>query len=243
MNRIAALLFGITLAWSSAAYAQQDIVDDILRVNYDLLQEKSVVLHILKTPNDDGTERLASQLRVGNTHIDLDVRTISRYKGPSEHRLTGLTNKEVSESGYEYQFSYAFNAAGKIIDVGVAHHPNRPLLLTPLAESCRQGEADCFSLRERDAIVHMTALERNSSGRLTGGTSRIIWSTDRGLQIKVQNMRFEYPTDIIATLVFEGHGEPWAFPVAGYELERLPDGKKLLRVCRSFKDDRCVTTR
>lgn len=243
MKRLAfawATAAAITLGGIGSASAS-DIVEDILRSNFDLMEEDGGMWHIVRTPRDDGTERYAKQLRIGDTHIDWEVSSITRHNG--DGWLNGLAHAELTRMGTAYSYAYTPDMSGRISSVSMLISPNRESSRTPHSKQCKKGESGCYTLRDKDAIIFMTYFARGLDGSLVSGVSQVLWATDHGPIVKTSPISFQQVNDGTTRMTFEEYAEPWAYPLAGYEFEKRADGKRLLRVCYSFVNDVCNTTR
>lgn len=215
--------------------AKAGIVEDMARGNFDLIEYRGHLSSIVRTPQEDGTEYI--EFKKNNGGEVWYAYSIARMPdGPEK----GLVKHLVDVNQHEILFHFGFNPSGKIFSRIEFHSPNRvDVTITPHSVPCDPfTDARCYRLEPESALVSWFSFINN------GGVVTNWWSVD-GVEkpfVTTQVIHIVHMDDSSERMIISDYNQEWAYPYAGYELKKLPDGKKILLVCRSFANDTCVTT-
>lgn len=229
----------VMLAYMPPTHAQADIVEDIARGNYDMVEYNGTEFTVVRIDQKDGTELVEFRHPGNGTRAHLF--SVARFpKGLAK----GLAGHLVADTQYEMTFNYNFDSRGKIESKIEIHSPYVTTGVTARLEACvGDAQSGCFTLDWEEALFNISTFTRANNGTLWSGVSTSTWFVENGKSVlKEQHIRFDR-TERTERLIFEGWNQPWAYPAAGYVLEKLTGGKKILRVCASFANDTCKTAR
>lgn len=231
-KRLGALV--ILLALTSGT-AKADIVEDMARGNFDLIEYRGHLSTVVRTPHADGTEYIEFKKHSGGEVWY--AYSIARVPdGPEK----GLVKHLVDVNQHEVLFHFGFDPRGKIISRIEFHSPSREdITITPNSVPCNPlTDARCYWLEPENALVSWFSFG-NEGGMVTNWWNVVGVEKPFGTVQKISISSLNYATERMVFVDFE---QEWAYPYAGYELKRLPDGKNILFVCRSFANDTCITT-
>ena len=226
----------IVLALPVTAQAEavgEDIVGVIFRESYDQITYKGRLFDIVRTPKKDGTT-LVEYKRTASVGITWYKHTTRRFtSGPEK----GLVSEWRYDNGEVQHNSIAVGASGHIESIMTIHSLNSQLDVTPFRKKCEFGTENCYRMEKEMSLHTIAFFARNAAdGELLGGEISSAWHVEGHLLpfITKQSIRIERLNKTTERLKFIGHNKPWAFPLAGYDLETTPVGKKTLHVCFWF---------
>lgn len=210
-----------------------DMLDIIHRETFDQVRYWGHLFDVVRTKQQAGATLIEFKTPGGNG--DVWRKYTTRYFTKGSER--GLVSEVRFIGGAVQNNSFVVSAEGRIESIMTITSPNTEIDITPLRKPCPFGTEGCYRMEKEMALYTLAFLSRRASdGALLGGTITSAWYAEGHLLpfTSTQIIRIEQLNKTTERLKFIGYDKKWAYPYAGYDLETLPDGKKLLSVCSWF---------